>query len=189
MKNLIFTIVSVFLLASCALTPEQRYAALDKSLQISVSQSFNKSATISVEKGTSFTKQFTEVLTNSLFEYGFEVVANDVAETKRVTESQSENNENLEESIVSNKSSTEYKSIYLLTCAFTAGSGATKEFCEGKRREFNGTSFFVGRITGKIIDLSDGGKVVATINYVAPDTMLPFCIEEIAKIISRKLIE
>ena len=189
MKNFILALTAVFLIPSCALTPQERYTILDKSVEVSLSQSYNKSGSISVEKGTSFTNQFTEILTNSLFQNGFDVVANDVAETKRITESQSESDENTKESIVQSKSSTEYKSTYILTCSFDAGTGAYHEYCNGKKNTFTGASFFVGRITAKIIDLSDEGKVVGTINYTAPDTRLPFCIEDIAKVISQKLSE
>ena len=102
MRNLILALTAVFLIPSCALTPQERYAILDNSIEVSLSQSYNKSGSISVEKGTSFTNQFTEILTNSLFQNGFDVVANDVAETKSITERQSESNENAEESIVEN---------------------------------------------------------------------------------------
>ena len=132
---------------------------------------FNKNALVSVEKLKN--SELEGVIENALFMSGFNVVSNSVAQSSvNITNPMNSEKENITIS-----SSTEYKSVYVITVGGRYYSGAMIGRCQSALLSFS----------ARIVDLANGGQLVGTFRFSGNAMTYVACEEDVANAFAYKL--
>ena len=171
----VFTIVILFfpLISFSQDFNKKELKRIDKILKRSKSaiRNFDKNAFISVQKLNN--GELEALIENALFIAGFEIISNDVAQSK-VTLSNPLNTENKDLEL---SSSEEYNSVYVITVdgSYVSAIGRCMKAL---------VSF-----TARIVDLADEGKLVGTFQYTGNAMTSAACDTDVANAFIYKLSE
>jgi hypothetical protein len=135
--------------------------------------SFNKNSLISVEKLNS--PEVEGLIENALFTAGFKVVSNKVAQDAiKISNPLSSENKTIEIT-----STTQFKSVYVITVSGGYYQGAILGRCQNALLSFN----------ARIVDLADDGRLVGTFRFSGNALTFVACEEDVANAFSYKLMQ